>query len=132
MRLQLSLLLILSIFSFSIHAAESELKMISTMDIVEEMSSDLARKEVMTFLQNEAVQNELLKQGVNPQEAMNRLASLTSNEIKNLAEQIKKSQAGADFGVGGIVGVAVFIFLVLLITDILGFTKVFPFTRSVR
>ena len=26
----------------------------------------------------------------------------------------------------------VFVFLVLLVTDILGFTKVFPFTRSIR
>jgi len=26
----------------------------------------------------------------------------------------------------------VFIFLLLLLTDILGFTKVFPFTRSIR
>jgi hypothetical protein len=33
---------------------------------------------------------------------------------------------------GGIIGAIVLVFLVLLLTDILGFTKVFPFTRSVR
>ncbi len=130
MRLHLSLLLILSIFSFSIHAAEVELKMMPTMEVVEEAETNLARQEIATFMKNEMVQQELIKQGINPQEAMDRLASLSSTEIKNLSEQIKKSQAGA--GVGGIIGVAVFLFLVLLITDILGFTKVFPFTRSVR
>jgi hypothetical protein len=31
-----------------------------------------------------------------------------------------------------VVGAIVFIFVVLLVTDILGLTKVFPFTRSVR
>ena len=31
-----------------------------------------------------------------------------------------------------IVGTIVFIFVLLLITDILGFTKVYPFTRSIR
>ena len=30
------------------------------------------------------------------------------------------------------IGMIVFIFLLLLITDILGFTKIFPFTRSIR
>ena len=33
---------------------------------------------------------------------------------------------------GGIIGVILFVFFVLLVTDILGFTKVFPFTRSIR
>jgi hypothetical protein len=31
-----------------------------------------------------------------------------------------------------VIGTIVFIFVVLLITDILGFTKIFPFTRSIR
>ena len=35
-------------------------------------------------------------------------------------------------GVDGIVGAIVLVFLVLLITDIVGLTKVFPFTRSMR
>ncbi|WP_367187996.1 PA2779 family protein, partial [Sulfuricurvum sp. RIFOXYD12_FULL_44_77] len=38
--------------------------------------------------------------------------------------------AGGDGG--SIIGAIVFIFIVLLITDILGLTKVFNFTRSVR
>ena len=33
---------------------------------------------------------------------------------------------------GPILGIILTIFVVLLITDILGFTKVFPFTRSIR
>jgi len=32
----------------------------------------------------------------------------------------------------GFIGVLVIVFLVLLLTDILGFTKVYPFTRSIR
>lgn len=132
MRLQLALLLIISIFTFSVQAAESELKMMSTMDIVEEASSAQARQELVNIIQTEEAQKELIKLGVDPKEAINRLASLSSSEVKSLTEQIKKAQAGGDFGVGGLIGVAVFIFLVLLITDILGVTKVFPFTRSIR
>lgn len=132
MRLQLALLLIISIFTFSVQAAESELKMMSTMEIVEEASSAQARQELVNIIQTEEAQKELIKLGVDPKEAINRLASLSSSEVKSLTEQIKKAQAGGDFGVGGLIGVAVFIFLVLLITDILGVTKVFPFTRSIR
>ena len=44
-----------------------------------------------------------------------------------MADQIENAPAGS-----GIIGAIVLIFLVLLVTDILGFTKVFPFTRSVR
>lgn len=33
---------------------------------------------------------------------------------------------------GDVLGVLLTVFIVLLITDILGFTKVFPFTRSIR
>lgn len=132
MRLQLSLLLILSLFSLSVQSAQVELKMISTMDVVEENSVAQSRTDLITFMQSEKVQNELVKQGVDPKEALKRVASLTSSEVKSLANQIKKAQAGGDFGVGGIIGALVFIFIVLLITDVLGLTKFFSFTRSVR
>ena len=33
---------------------------------------------------------------------------------------------------GDLIGAALIVFLVLLATDIMGYTKVFPFTRSVR
>jgi hypothetical protein len=45
-----------------------------------------------------------------------------------VAEQIDTAPAaGTD-----VLGTLVFIFVLLLITDILGFTKIFPFTRSIR
>jgi hypothetical protein len=106
--------------------------MLPTMDVVQEGASLQTREEVITFMKTENVQKELIKRGVDPKEALKRVASLSNSEIKDLSKQIKKAQAGGDFGVGGILGVAVFIFIVLLITDILGFTKVFPFTRSIR
>jgi len=43
-----------------------------------------------------------------------------------MASQIENAPAG------GIIGAIVLVFLVLLLTDILGFTKIFPFTRSIR
>ena len=46
--------------------------------------------------------------------------------MSDLAGEIDKAPAG------GIIEVILFVFFVLLVTDILCFTKVFPFTRSIR
>src|SRR5690606_7056703 len=65
--------------------------------------------------------------GVDPQHAAERIAALTDEEVARLAGALDNAPAG-----GNIVGAIVFIFVLLLVTDILGLTKVFPFTRSVR
>jgi hypothetical protein len=53
---------------------------------------------------------------------------LSDEELAQLAPGMDTLPAGGD----GVIGAIVFVFLVLLITDILGLTKIFPFTRSVR
>lgn len=127
--MKISLLLIPVIFLFSMQCSFAKVAMLPTMEIIEAgaISSDLAK--ISDFIKKEEVKNLMAKNGVNPEEALKRLASLSTEEIKNLSQQIDKAQAGGDFGVGGILGVMVFIFLVLLITDILGLTKVYPFTK---
>jgi hypothetical protein len=65
--------------------------------------------------------------GVSVQAARERVAALTDAEAAHVAAQIDAAPAGGD-----VLGTIVFIFVLLLITDILGFTKIFPFTRSIR
>lgn len=67
---------------------------------------------------------QLEKLGVNPEDAQTRVAALTDEEAVLFADQIESAPAG------GIIGAILLVFFVLVITDILGFTKVFPFTRS--
>ncbi len=77
-------------------------------------------------LERDDVRAELERQGVDPALARERIAALTDEEAARLAEQIDSAPAG------GIIGAILLVFFVLLLTDILGLTKVFPFTRSVR
>src|SRR5204863_8976075 len=49
-------------------------------------------------------------------------------EVAQLAGQLDRLPAGGE----GIIGALVIVFLVLLTADLLGLTKVFPFTRPVR
>jgi hypothetical protein len=60
-----------------------------------------------------------------------RVAALSDEEVAQLAAKIDSLPVGADAG-ASIIGALVLIFIVLLITDILGVTKVFPFTRPIK
>lgn len=101
---------------------------VSTEEVIAEQTVQGDRAEVQAFLAREDVARQLASMGVNPAEAQARVAALSDDEARDLAGKVKDMPAaGAD-----VLGVLVFIFIVLLITDILGFTKVFPFTRSIR
>jgi hypothetical protein len=69
----------------------------------------------------------LQARGVSVEAARARVAALTDEEAARVAAEIDSAPAGGDA-----IGTIVFIFVLLLITDILGFTKIFPFTRSIR
>lgn len=84
------------------------------------------REKIVSMLSRDEVQSELVARGIDPMEAKSRVAALTDDEASSLATQLDKAPAG------GIIGAILLVFFVLLLTDILGFTKIFPFTRSVR
>lgn len=77
-------------------------------------------------LQREAIRVQLVAAGLPPDEARARAGALADAELASLA-RLESSPAG-----GGIFGVAVFVFAVLVMTDVLGITRIFPFTRSAR
>jgi hypothetical protein len=59
-------------------------------------------------------------------EAKARVNALTDDEAHKIAGKLDQLPAGGD--VLGIIGILLFIFVVLLVTDILGLTHFFPFT----
>jgi hypothetical protein len=92
------------------------------------VSPGSAQARLADLLQRDDVVAALRERGVSPEQARERVAALTDGEAAQLAEHIDSAVAGGT----DLLGVAVFIFVLLLITDILGFTKIFPFTRSIR
>lgn len=70
----------------------------------------------------------LAERGVSVEQLRERVAALTDAEATALLAQIDSAPAGA----ADIVGTLFTVFIILLVTDILGLTKVFPFTRPVR
>lgn len=87
-----------------------------------------ARVHVNAMLDRADVAQALAERGVDVDQARARVAALSDFEVAHLAKTLDEAPAGAS----DVLGTIVFIFVLLLITDILGFTKIFPFTRSVR
>ena len=88
----------------------------------------LNQQRIAEVLERADVQVQLRARGVDPVEARARAAALTDEEAAQVVSNIDALPAG---GVG-IIGAILIVFLVLLLTDILGYTKVFPFTKPMK
>lgn len=103
--------------------------LVTTGDVIqgeESLMSD--RDRLNALMQRDDVRAELRRQGVDPDEAAARVAALSDAEVAQISERIDQLPAGQN-ALGIIVGAAVLIFIVLLVTDILCVTSVFGFTR---
>ena len=128
-RKAIAILVIVSFSTFCIISAPARARMINTDEIFKQSQYDLSRKSINTFLDRSEVQNYLVAWGVSPEEAKARIDSLTDEEIESIASRFDGLPAGGD-AVGTLVGAALIIFIVLLVTDILGLTDVFSFVKK--
>ena len=117
------MMLLMSLPVQTIQAAMIKTETVLTLSTVNDVRENLNQ-----FLKREDVQAIMTAQGISPAEAKARVDSLSDDEIMQIADKMDQLPAGGSaFGV--IVGAAVFIFVVLLITDILGFTDIFTFVK---
>jgi len=103
-------------------------RMVTTDQVIDRTATAGDREKVETFLLREDVQNQLVAMGIDPAEAKSRVTGLSDLEIQQIAGRIDELPAGE--GVGFVIGVILIVFLVLLITDLLGLTDVFPFVKK--
>ncbi len=120
--------LLMALTSMPIGIAQAE--MVTTDQVIEQYNSTEDRTRVMDFMLREDVQQQLTLLGVDPEEAARRVASLSDEEIRQIAGRLDELPAGEGGVVGPIVGAILIIFLVLLITDLLGLTDIFPFVKK--
>ena len=88
-----------------------------------------ARDHLKTLISRNDIKRSLISRGIDPNEAVARVDSLSDSEVISLADKINQVPAGGD-AFGAIIGAALIVFLVLLVTDILGYTDIFPFVNS--
>jgi len=91
----------------------------------EAVITGVERWQIASVLQRNEVRSRLQAMGVDPAEVQARVAALSDEEAAQMAAHLDELPAGgSDF-----LMVALIVFLVLLFTDIMGYTKIFPFTR---
>jgi len=96
-------LILLSVFAMPVQAG-----MIST----DQMLQQSGRERLITELQKQEVQQQLVDMGVDPKEALNRVENLTDTEIAELNQKIDALPAG---GRGSNLVIVLLIIIVLLL-----------------
>jgi hypothetical protein len=87
-----------------------------------------ARDNLHRLLARDDIQSVLTAQDIDPAEASTRLDCLSDDEILRMADRLEELPAGGNGGTWGIVGIAVVVAcIILLITDLLGYTDMFDF-----
>jgi hypothetical protein len=122
-----SYVMIVSMSSMSIWMPSAQATMVSSEQVIASQTVQHDRERLRALFERADVREQLLARGVDANAAKARVDALTDNEVAGIAGKLDSLPAG-----GEIIGTIVFIFLVLLVTDILGFTKVFPFTKPIQ
>jgi hypothetical protein len=91
-----------------------------------------ARELIHGLMAREDVQAALVREGIAPGEAQARAESLSDAEAVRLAGVIETLPAGGSSALAIIVVASLIVFITLLVTDIMGYTDVFPFTKRHR
>ena len=103
--------------------------MIDTESVINVNRSQNPRDCLNNLLARKEIQSALIGQGIDPQEAQERIDNLSDDEIGKFVHEMDQIPAGDGFFEAFII-VAFLIFLILLITDISGYTDVFPFVKK--
>ena len=117
-------MIMLSGLSQSVSAA-----MISTDSIVKVDRGQTPRDYLSNFLARKEIQSALISQGIDTQEVQDRIDNLSDDEIGKFVREMDQLPAGGGFLETFII-IVFLIFLILLVTDISGYTDVFPFVKK--
>lgn len=127
-----SYLLVFSLLLFSIHLPAAHASLVGTETVINASRAQLDRQRLHEVLNRNDVKAQLIARGVDPAQVQARVDSLTDQEVQSLAARMDQMPAGGhafDTSLGDVLDLAVLVFLILLITDILGFTNVYPFVK---
>lgn len=94
----------------------------------DQVYASVKRDQVKDFLDRAEVRAKMQALGVDPDAARARVDALGDDEVATLTGEIDRLPAGGT----DVLTVVLVVFIILLITDILGVTKVFPFVKPMK
>ncbi|MDX2446772.1 MAG: PA2779 family protein [Desulfobacterales bacterium] len=123
-----SIFLVTLMLTLSLPYQSALAALVGTEDLMGSQKATEARAYISSVLAREDIQTALIIRGIDPIEAQARVGTLTDQEAIQFADTMEQLPAGGL--IGYLVGLTVFVFLVLLVTDILGYTDIFPFVKK--
>ena len=125
--LQRILCLVMSLSLIVLPIGPAQAAMIGNGQIINEVQSELNRSEILQILDREEARQQLLAMDVSPETVKQRVAHMTDAEVAQLNQHLADLPAGGD-----IWGVLLILFIVFVITDMLGATDIFPFIKPIN
>ena len=101
--------------------------MIGNQQIINQNQSQQTRDSLQQLLDQDTARQQLQAWGVSPEQINSRIDSLTDAELARINQQLNDLNAG-----GSVLGILLVIFLVFVITDVIGATDIFPFIHPVN
>lgn len=105
--------------------------MIATETVMEASQGQEARTRIKQLIEREDVRQALINQGIDPREAGARIDSLSDTEAIRVGDKLDQLPAGSG-ALEVFLIVSLIAFIILLITDIMGYTDIFPFVKKIR
>jgi hypothetical protein len=121
----------IALFVTSLPIGAAHAGLVTTEQLVEQKAAASDRERLAAILLRDDVRQQMEALGVKRDEAIARLASLSDQEIQQIAGQVDQLPAGQNFLVGVLI-VAGAVLLGLVITDLLGITDVFAVVNPIR
>jgi len=118
----------LSIFTLlTMQLAPLQAAMVSSESLLNQAQHNVSISQMTSLLDREEIQAQLTAMGVDPVAAKARVSQMNAAELAELNHRLDELPAGSD-----VLGVLLTIFIVLVITDMLGATDVFPFVKNIN
>jgi hypothetical protein len=128
LRRGVAFLLAVVMLTVSMPLGAARAALVTTDQILAESEGATDRERVLAFLGRAEVREQIVALGVDPAEAAARVAALSDAQVREIAGQLDQLPAGQS-AIAAVIGAVLIIFLVLLVTDLLGLTNVFPFVN---
>ena len=117
------------IMAMSMPMGAAQAALVSSDQVLTESEVEADRTRIAALIMREDAQRQLRAEGIDPDEALARVATLSDAEVAQIAARVDTIPAGQGV-VETVVGALLVVFIVLLITDLAGLTDVFPFVKK--
>lgn len=114
--------LLVSVSFLGAYSLPSVAGIVGTEQLLQNQSQGVDRASLLSALERDEVRRQLIARGVDPDNARQRIAALSDEQVREIGNGIDQLPAGA-----GVLEILVAVVLVLVILDVVGVTNIFSF-----